>query len=102
MFHVLQFALRHLGVVGGCLLLPSCGLVNSAGNAAQGAGNLLMSPLRMLNGTLRADATVPGGAVNDEELLRRAADLQRRGIYPGGPGIKPTEAAAPVVAGLQP
>ena len=85
-----------------CAALSSCGLVNSAGSAAQGVGGLLMSPLRLLQGTLGEEDSAPGRSVGEQELLRRADEIQRRGLHqPVHKNLVP-EGEAPAMAHLQP
>lgn len=72
--------------LAGPLLLSQCGLMNSAASSARGAGGLLMTPVRLLQGTLGtlgAEAPSPGGPVSEEEVIRRADEIQRRGTFQG-------------------
>ncbi len=84
-------------------LLTQCSLLDSANGTANSAAKLLMAPVDLLNATLKSSAVdAPGGPVSEEELLRRAAEIQRSGDYQGREGIEKAELTLPSLAAALP
>lgn len=61
-----------------------------------------MSPLRLLQGTLGEEDSAPGKAMSEQELLRRADEIQRRGPHGSGHEMMLSQQGAPAMVQAHP